>query len=159
MSDRVESCGKREILSSKNAKNSLHPAFFALDSVLFFRYNRYIQGKYAGIAASEQGKPCRPSFVGAGLRCLLLLFPQIFCFAKSLREPCFWRQLPKLIPCGGERQPPSARSEAELCEGTPSSPQSHQVRRCVPRGLIARLASPLPTNLLLTQNLCGNPVY
>ena len=29
-----------------------------------------------------------------------------------------------------------------------SSPQSPQVRRCVPRGLTARLASPLPTHLL-----------
>ena len=36
-----------------------------------------------------------------------------------------------------------------------SSPQSPQVRRCVPCGLTARLASPLPANLLLRKILAG----
>ena len=37
-----------------------------------------------------------------------------------------------------------------------SSPQSQHVRRCVPRGLTARLASPLPTHLL---RICAGALY
>ena len=42
-----------------------------------------------------------------------------------------------------DNAPPSRAVETAL-----SSPQSQHVRRCVPRGLTARLASPLPTHLL-----------
>ena len=43
----------------------------------------------------------------------------------------------------------SLRSAASRAVETAlSSPQSQHVRRCVPRGLTARLASPLPTHLL-----------
>ena len=38
------------------------------------------------------------------------------------------------------------KSPCDFC-GSPESPQSPQVRRCVPRGLTARLASPLPTKI------------
>ena len=40
------------------------------------------------------------------------------------------------------------RTASRAVETALSSPQSQHVRRCVPRGLTARLASPLPTHLL-----------
>ena len=52
---------------------------------------------------------------------------------------------PSVMPSkrASDAAPPSRAVETAL-----SSPQSSQVRRCVPRGLTARLASPLPTHLL-----------
>ena len=50
-----------------------------------------------------------------------------------------------------DNAPPSRAVETAL-----SSPQSQHVRRCVPRGLTARLASPLPTHLL---RICAGALY
>ena len=52
--------------------------------------------------------------------------------------------------CGGLNNPPASLRSApsRAVETALSSPQSQHVRRCVPRGLTARLASPLPTHLL-----------
>ena len=54
------------------------------------------------------------------------------------------------LPRSGKISAPSAFSAKKRRRFAParSSPQSQHVRRCVPRGLTARLASPLPTHLL-----------
>ena len=56
-----------------------------------------------------------------------------------------------MTPSGSLRSTASRTVEPAL-----SSPQSQHVRRCVPRGLTARLASPLPTHLL---RICAGALY
>ena len=56
-----------------------------------------------------------------------------------------------MTPSGSLRSKASRAVETAL-----SSPQSQHVRRCVPRGLTARLASPLPTHLL---RICAGALY
>ena len=86
------------------------------------------------------GRPCVCAFWGAlrrkggrGLRALRGR-DDSFRLVHGINNPSV-----RLVP----RLTPSCAVETAL-----SSPQSQHVRRCVPRGLTARLASPLPTHLL-----------
>ena len=102
MSDCVESCGKREKLSSKNAKNSPYPAFFALDSTPFFRYNRHISQSDMQ-ESPRRSKASKPS-------------SSVFAAQPNMQEsPSGMASASQADPGGDVRQPPSA---AKRCEGT-----------------------------------------
>ena len=70
------------------------------------------------------------------------------------KESCRYRKR----TCKNKATPSvSLRSTASRAVETAlSSPLSPQVRRCVPRGLTARLTSPLPTHLL---RICAGALY
>ena len=77
-----------------------------------------------------------------------------------VREGAERREVPERSEAGGLLSPPSlpASERGDHHPLASSSPQSPKVRRCVPRGFAPMLAAPFPTNLLLTQNLCGSPI-